>query len=166
MDTQTAFGFSPCDNVDGSGEGLTAIDAASSSFDDFYPLNVIDVDGEVNGQMSRVRIADIDTVEQDGELVFRTSVHADVGLNAEASTLPDVNSCSEFQQVVDRLGTGGFDVLSVNHLYEANGFVGRERRTGGSHFHFAEQQSVFSVRSRHFLLLFIVVFHTHGHDGC
>ena len=142
MGTQRIAVLVASDDVDGSGEGLASVDAAGSSFDDFDALDVIDVDGEIDGQMAGVGIGDVDAVEQDGELILGSAVHADVGLNAEASTLPDVHSCGEFQQVVDGLGTGGFDVLTVDDLDEADGLVGRKWGTGGDHLHGDEEEGV------------------------
>ena len=174
MGTQRIAVFGASDDVDGSSEGLASVDSAGSSFDDFDALDVIDVDGEIDGQMAGVGIGDVDAVEQDGELILGSAVHADVGLNAEASTLPDVHSCGEFQQVVDGLGTGGFDILTVDDLDEADGLVGRKWGTGGDHLHGDEEEGVEGIVGAICAtatcgaggLSVVVALRTHSHHGC
>ena len=137
-----AFLLGARDDIDGSGKGLTAIHTAGSAFDDFDALDVIDIDGQIDRQVPSVGIADVDAVEQHGELVFGATVHTDVGLDAEAAALAHIHAGSEFQQVVDRVGTGGFDVLTGDDLHQAHGFVGRQRGACGGHFCFLQLEFV------------------------
>ena len=82
---------------------MASVYSAGSPFDDFYALYVVDVDGEVEGEVTCVGIGDVDAVEKDGELVFCAAVDADVGLYAEGSALADIDSCYLLEQVVDGL---------------------------------------------------------------
>ena len=156
---ECVFHFRACDDVDGSGEGLAAIHAAGSSFDDLDALDVIHADRQIDCQVTCVGVADVDAVQQDGELILGATVYTDVGLYAESSTLAHIHASGEFQQVVHRIGARRLDVLSVNHLHEAHRLVGRQ---GGECAHHL------GIIQRQFPLIPIVdrgSWLTEGHDG-
>ena len=93
---ECVFHFCAGDDVDGSGECLTAINSAGSTLDDLDAFDVIHADGQIHRQVSRVGVADVDAIEQDGELVLGAAVHADVGLYAESPALSHIHAGGEF----------------------------------------------------------------------
>ena len=93
MGAHAALLFGACHNVDGTGKCLTAIHPAGSTLNHFNAFDVIHIHREVGSQMSRVGVADVDAVEQDGQLVFCTAIHTYVCLDAKATTLAHIDSC-------------------------------------------------------------------------
>ena len=80
------------DDIDGPTETLSAIHTAGGTLEHLNALDVADADGEVSGQMSCVWIADVDTVEQDGNLVKDAAIDGDVRLDTKATALPDIHA--------------------------------------------------------------------------
>ena len=80
------------DDVDGAAETLSAIDATCGAFQHLDALYVADADGEVCRKVSCLRIADVDAVEQQCDLVESAAVDADVRLDTKATALPDIHA--------------------------------------------------------------------------
>ena len=90
-------------DVDGTGERRTAKYPSGGSFQNLDALNLADIHGEVKGIVSRLRVADVDAVEQDSHLLVVASADADVCLRANGSSLSHIHSCNIFEQVVNTL---------------------------------------------------------------
>ena len=129
-------------DVDGPAEGLTAHDARCGAFENFDALDVGKIYGKVCCIVPRLGINKGNAVEQQGYLVVRSAVDADVRLYTKPSALSDISGRREFQKVVDggdacRLQVG---LCEGGHL--SRGHIGGERGSGGRHGGFAELERV------------------------
>ena len=94
-----------CHNVDGTRESLCAQHARSCAFEHFDALNVGKVEGKIGRVVARLWIVDGDAVDKNSDLVKGSAIDADVGLHTEGTALTHIDSCTEFERVVDTCDT-------------------------------------------------------------
>ena len=85
--------------------------------------------------MSRLRVADVDAVEQDGYLFAVAAAYAHVGLCSEWPSLAHIYSRYIFQQVVDTLYWRRLNVLAAQYSYHSRLLTQRQRRSRSHHVH-------------------------------
>ena len=86
--------------------------------------------------MARLRVADVDAVEQDRDLVEGAAADADVGLDAHRAALAHVHADGVFEQVVDALHGGGADLQGIEYRHHPGGLVDGQGRARGAYGHF------------------------------
>ena len=69
-----------------------AVDAGSGTFEHFNALDVGKVARQVHGVVGSLRVADIDAVEQDDDLLLSAAPDADVSLRANGTALADIDA--------------------------------------------------------------------------
>ena len=109
------------DDVDGAQQGRRSIDPCGRSFQDLDALDVAEVHRKVERVVSRLRVGDVDPVQEDGDLVVSAAADADVRLHAHGAALAHVHAQGVFEQVVDRLGRGRGDGHAVQEGDDAGG---------------------------------------------
>ncbi len=107
----------------------------------FDALDVADVHGEVEGVVSRLRVADVHAVEQHCDLLVVAAADADVGLRANRPALPHVHPCRVFEQVVDTLCRRLFDVLALQHSNHSGRLSVCQRSARACHPHLVERDA-------------------------
>ena len=119
--------FRAGDDVDGADQRGGAVNASGRPLEDLDTVDLGQVHGQVQGQVARLRVADVDAVEQDGDLVESAAADADVGLHAHRAALAHVHPYGVFEQVIDALDRGRADQQGVQHRHHPGGLVQAQR---------------------------------------
>ena len=90
IDIGTALLLLTRHNVDGTHQGRRTIDTSRRTFEHLDALYFTDVNWEIGHVMASLRIADVDPIEKDGDLIERATAHADVGLSPDGTALADI----------------------------------------------------------------------------
>ena len=106
-------------NIHRSHKRRGAIDAGGRTLENLDSLNVADVAGEVEGVVPRLRVADVDAVEQDGDLLLRAASDAHVRLGSDGSTLADIHACGVLQKVVNTLYWRRLNIVTRQYSYHS-----------------------------------------------
>ena len=101
------------DDVHGSQQRGGAVCPCCRAFEDFNPVNLADVYGEVSGVVSSLGVAYADSVQQDGYLVEGASADAYVSLHSHHASLAYVHAYGEFKKVVYAAGRDGGNSFAV-----------------------------------------------------
>ena len=88
--------------------------------------------------MSRLRIADIDAVEQYCNLLGCAAPYADVGLRTQWSPLSDIHACGVFHQIVNTLYWRLRNLLTVQYRYHSRRLPDGKRSARARDFHAIE----------------------------
>ena len=99
------------------------------TFENFYTLNFANVNGEIEGVVSCLRVADVDAVEEDCDLFVVAATYAHVGLRSNWSALTDINACGVFQQIVNTLHWSRLNVGTFQYSYHSCSLGSCEWRT-------------------------------------
>ena len=83
---------STCHDIDRSDERRGAIDASCRTFEHLDADDVVEIDGQVHRIVSRLWVTDIDTVEQQNNLILCAPSDGDVGLGPDGSPLSDIDA--------------------------------------------------------------------------
>ena len=126
------------DDVDGADQRRSAVDASRRALQDLDPLDLRQVHGQVHHEVARLRVADVDAVEQHGDLVEGAAADADVGLDTHRTALAHVHPNCVFEQVVDGLGRRLADQQRVQHRDHPGGLMYGQRDTRPADRHFFE----------------------------
>ena len=126
------------DDVDGADQRRSAVDASRRALQDLDPLDLRQVHGQVHHEMARLGIADVDAVEQHGDLVEGAAADADVGLDTHRTALAHVHPHRILEQVVDGLGRRLADQQRVQHRDHPGGLMYGQRDTRPADRHLFE----------------------------
>ena len=77
--------------------------------------------------MSRLRVGDVDPVEEDGHLVIGAAADADVGLHAHRTPLTHIHAHRVLEQVIDRFGRRRCNRQTVHERHDPRAAVQRHR---------------------------------------
>ena len=135
MCRETALAWRPRNDVYRSKQRRCAVDSPCGTLDDLYALYLADVDGEVEGVVSRLRVSDVYPVEQDGDLFRVAAADAHVGEGSQWSLLPYVDTCDILQQVVNTLYRRRLDVLAAQYSYHSRLLTLRQWRSRSHDIH-------------------------------
>ena len=124
-----------CDDVDGTKQRRCSIDPACWSFEHFNTFDFADVNWEIKHVVSCLRVADVDAVEQDSDLLAVAASDAHVSLRSNRSTLPDIHACGIFQQIVNTLHWRRLYIGSFQYSYHSRSLGACQRclRTANGH---------------------------------
>ena len=92
--------------------------------------------------MACLRVADVDAVEQDGDLLLCSSPDANVGLRSNRSTLTDIDSCCIFEQIVNTLYRRRLNVLAAQYSDHSRRLPQGKRSTRPGDFHVVERHLI------------------------
>ena len=109
------------DDVDGAQQGRRPVHARSRALEHLDALDVAQVHREVEGVVPRLRVGDVDPVQQDGDLVIGAAADADVRLHAHRAALAHIHAQGVLEEVVDGLGRGRGDGHAVQEGDDAGG---------------------------------------------
>ena len=126
------------DDIDGSYQRGSAKDPSCRSFQHLNTFNVMDINREIKSVMSRLRIADIDAVEQNSDLLGCAAPYADVSLRTQWSPLSDIHASDEFQQIVHTLYWRLRNLLTVQYRYHSRCLSDGKRSARARDFHAIE----------------------------
>ena len=79
-------------NVDGTHQRLCTINTACRSLEHLDAHDVGHVAGQVHRVVSRLRVTDVDAVQQDGDLLLSAATYAHVSLRANRPSLTDIDA--------------------------------------------------------------------------
>ena len=133
MSVQTTLSVLLGHNVDGPYQRRCTIDASGRTFEHLNALNVRNVEWEVEGIMPCLRVADVNAVEQDSDLLIVAASDTDVGLRSNRSTLADVYAYGIFQQIVNTLYRCRLNVGPLQHSDHSRLLTSGQRRTRAGH---------------------------------
>ena len=102
-------------------ERRRAIDASGRAFQHLDADDVAQVARQVEGVVPRLRIADVDAVQQDGYLLAAAATDADIRLGTQRTALPDVNAYGIFQQIVNTLYWRRLNILAAQYSDHSRG---------------------------------------------
>ena len=122
-------------DVDGSHERRRSVDSCCRTFEHFDVVDVGLVDRIVEGVVPRLRVADVDAVEQHGNLLAASSADTDVGEGSHRAFLSDVGSCHEFQHVVNTLYRCRLNLVAAQYSDHSRLLTLGQRRSRSPHFH-------------------------------
>ena len=88
--------------------------------------------------MACLRVADADTIQQNGYLLIVAAPNAHVGLRTYGPALSDVYANGVFEQVIDTLYWGGLDILSLQYSNHSHRLALGHRRPRPSDAHLVE----------------------------
>ena len=92
-----------------------AIDTTGRTLQHFDANDVAHIAWQVEGIVSRLRITDVDAVQQDGNLLTAAASDANVRLGTKGTALTDVNAYGIFQQVVNTLYWRRLNILATQY---------------------------------------------------
>ena len=78
-------------------ERRCAVDPSRRTLNHFYPYDVIKVHGQIHRIVARLRVTDVDAVEQQDDLFRGTATDGDVRLGTDGSPLPHIHADGVFQ---------------------------------------------------------------------
>ena len=108
-------------------------------------FNLADVHGQVKGVVPRLRVADVNAVEQYGDVLARTSPDAYVRLCPYGTALADVHAHGILQQVIHTLRRRGGNLVASKHSYNPRHAASCQRCPRGRHVHFAQHDGAHRV---------------------
>ena len=85
--------------------------------------------------MGRLRVADVDAVEQNSYLLTASASDADVGEGTQRAFLSDVGSCYELQHVVNTLYRSRLNLVVAQYSNHSRLLTLRQWRSSSSHLH-------------------------------
>ena len=88
--------------------------------------------------MARLWVTDVDAVQQQDNLVLRTSAYRDVGLGANRSPLSHIHAYSVFKQIVNTLYWRLRNILAIQYSYHSRSLTLGQWRPRSSHADFIE----------------------------
>ena len=118
-----------CNDVYGTDKRRYAINTARRTAKDFDTLNFAQIYRQIKGIMPRLRIADIDTIEQDDDVLTCTTSDADIGLCSHGESLSDIYARNVFEQVVDTLRWRSGNGRTIQHLNNSRRLATSQRCT-------------------------------------
>ena len=107
------------DDIDGAQQRRSPVNPGRRPLEHFDAFDVAKVHRKVERIVPRLRIGDVDSVQQDGDLVVGASADADVGLHAHCAPLAHIHAQGIFKQVVDGLRRGRCDGYAVQERDDA-----------------------------------------------
>src|SRR5690606_25366724 len=81
-----------CHDIDGPGEAVDSVDTCSGPADDFYTLNGIGRDGQVQAIVACLGIQYFDAIDEDEGLFKTPTIDTNIGLRAEGPALANINT--------------------------------------------------------------------------
>ena len=102
-------------DVDGSSQARCAKHPSGGTFEHLDALNLADVHWEIKTVVTGLRIADVDAVEQNCDLLLCSSPDAYVCLRANGPSLADVHPCCILEQIVNTLYRRRLNVLAAQY---------------------------------------------------
>jgi len=128
-----------CHDIDGPYKRGGAVDASSRSLEHFYAEDVAQVAGQIEGVVGGLRVAEVDAIEQDGDLLLGAASDADVGLCTNGTALADIDAYGEFQQIVNTLYGSLLNVGTFQYSDHFRSLTLGQGRSRPGDTHFVEQ---------------------------
>ena len=116
-------------DVDGSEQRRGAEHSSGRSLEHFNALYVCHIHREIEGIVSRLRVADVYAIEEDCDLLEVSAADTDVGLRSNRTTLPHIHAGDVFQQIVNTLHWRTLNFLAVQYSYHSRRLTSGQRRT-------------------------------------
>ena len=111
--SHSLIGILARDDIDSAQQRRCTIHPCRRALKHFDAFDVAEVHRKVEGVVPRLRISDVDAIQEDGDLVAGAAADADVGLHPHRAPLTHIHAQGVFEQVVDRLGRGRCDRHAV-----------------------------------------------------
>ena len=106
-------------DIDCSGQTGCSIDSTCGTLKHFNALNLADIHRKIKTVVTCLRIADVDAVKQDGDLLLGSSPDSNVSLRANGPSLADIYSCRILEQIVNTLYWRRLNVLAAQYSYHS-----------------------------------------------
>lgn len=114
-------------NVYGTEQRRGAKHSSSRSFEHFYSLYVGHINWEIEGVVPCLRVTNINTIEQNCDLLIIAASDADIGLRANGTTLSNIHTGDVFQQIVNTLHWRTLNFFVVQYSYHSRRLTSRQR---------------------------------------
>ena len=120
-------------NINRPHERRRPVDSPCRSLQHLNPHDVAQVYGQVHRVVARLRVTDIDAVQQEDDLFGSTASNGDVRLSTNRSSLTDIHADGVFQQIVNTLYGSLRNVGTVQYCDHSCSLTFRQGRPRAGH---------------------------------
>ena len=125
-------------NVHRSYQRRRTINPPSRSFNHLDSHDIAQVYGQVHCIVARLRVTDINAVQQQDNLFGSTASNGNVRLSTNRSSLTDIHANGVFQQIVNTLYRCLRNICTVEYSYHSRSLTLRQGCPRACHAHFFE----------------------------
>ena len=125
----------PRNDVDGPKQRRGTVSTGGGTLENLNPFDLGDRDREIGRVVPGLRIRDIHSIQQDGDLLACAAAQADIRLDSFRTSLADVNTHGRLQQVIDVRGRYRRYRETVQHRDHAGALPQENRQATGGNYH-------------------------------